>query len=307
MKKTFITGIVMIFLGTLLFGIGYAKGGNKNVGWHNGGFEVDNSKVVDKHFGMVKQLKLATTEDVTVKKYNGSDVKVHYQDSAKVKYDKTSKVLAIDATMMGAHSFGFMWSDDDEDTPITIYIPKKNDLKVIDSSTSETLTVQNLNLNRISVDHNDGLTLDNVKLQRGLKVDSDSDIDFSRVEAPFISVDSSDGDMQIRDSKFDKSASSLSTSDGDVDISDSRFVKLSAETSDGDITFDNLDIKKSLTGDTSDGDVDVTVKDKKNLSISTDVTDGDSSIFGSSRSTYKNGKANISYKFGTTDGDVTVR
>lgn len=305
MKKTFIFGIILASIGAILMGLGYTHNGNKNVTWQNGGFKLQDGRSVSKTFSDVDNIRLNSSDHVEVKSYNGSKVKVNYHKNDAVTYQARTNQLSISSSAHDAFSFGFVFSNFKSHN-IVIYVPQTTTIDNFTANVDDGISITDMNFNQLNISSEETMTLSSVKVANSLKLNNEDDINLDHVTAPRLVSNTSDGDIDIRNSSFASGLSTISTSDSTTNIKDTKFEKVKISSSDGHIRLTNLDISQSLSGDTSDGDIDVTLKDRNDISIRTNVDDGSSRIFGKKTSHYDHGKRQVFYNFDSSDGNVII-
>ena len=309
MKKTLIIGATMVIVGTFLFGMGYAKGGNKNIYWKDGGFRVDNSKVVTKRYADIDSIKIQSEDPITIQRGNVDQVQVKYRTSTELSHNSANKTLSIKDNVNQKYSVGFDFNHgvSEHDNRVLITIPNKLKLKEISGVTSESVNIDDLRVGKVSLSGGADFTLNKVTVDKPLKFNSGDDLTLRNVTAPMVSADLSDGDIYVDNGKFDKDISKVTTSDGDVDVHHSSFKELDVSSDDGDLTINHSRFAKKLTTKTLDGDTLITGIDKNKTDVHAETSDGNLSVFGNSKRNHRVDHAKATIDVSSEDGDVTVK
>lgn len=306
MKKTLISGIILTILGAVLLGLGILHHGDHNLIWHDGGFKIEDASIKHATFKEVHNLKINADDDVQIKPYAGSQIKVTYRGTNTLDYQATNHQLSINDNSRNGFTFNLGLGNFAPST-ITIYVPSTSKLNKLICNTSGTVSITDLNFNQIHLSSNEDVDLHKVNVKDELQVSGYSDLELRQVSAASLAYDSSDGDVTINDSKFIKGSSKILTSDGDLELNDSDFKQLKLVSDDGDLNLNRLSISESLTGRTSDGDIHTTLKDSRNLAINADSDDGHAKIFGKNTNYYHQGSQKTHYSFTSSDGNIIVR
>mgnify|MGYP005984493135 FL=1 len=306
MKKTFISGIFITILGAILFGLGILHHGDRNLIWQNGGFKIENTSMNRTSFKDVRALKIDTIDDVQIKSYNGTQVKVLYRATNTPNYNAKNHQLSISGNSRSEASFNLGLGNFTSST-IVIYVPSNSNLEKLTCTTSDGISISDLNFNQLHLSSDEDIDLHRVNVKNKLQIGGYTDLELDDVSAASLDYETGDGDVTIRDSKFIKDPSKISTQDGDVELRNASFKQLKVNSSDGDIDLSNLNVLQSLDGHTDDGDIDVSLKDSSDVSINADDDDGEISLFGRDTNYYYHGSPKVRYSFESSDGDITIR
>ncbi|MFD1124415.1 DUF4097 family beta strand repeat-containing protein [Lentilactobacillus raoultii] len=315
MKKTIIIGLITMTIGLVMTVIALGHSGLQSVYWGRHGFKVAENqssrtlKTYQREFsGNISQISFSADNQVEIRSGQVAKPQISYISGTKMKKD--GEKLTINAPIHRHHSWvGFdINNDGDDNGNIVVTLPKKNRLTQIDGQNQDETTINHLSLKTIQINGDTDLDMTDVTVQTKLALRSmGGDTSFNNVNAPSISSDTSDGDIDLRNCHFKTGASDLSTDDGDISVAGSHFERVSMHSDDGDISFRGNQILKALSASTEDGDIDGQVPDRKRAEVTTHVDDDPASIFGHQRSTWNKGKGSlVTYELSTDDGDITV-
>ncbi|MCT4456271.1 hypothetical protein EFP00_02305 [Lactiplantibacillus paraplantarum] len=308
MRKTIRVGVILLVLGLILTMFGIANNGIQSVYWDQG-FHVVHHKTKHYHVSQIKDITIATANNVIIKQGTTTNVTVTAARTLPTITTDNGHVI-VTSTSHNTKTVGFMFDNVGQfaDTT-TITVPKGTTVNRITAKTSQSgnITLQNITANHLqnlSTDSN--VTLTDVKINRSLTLTGDN-LRLTRTSAPSLQIDG-DPDVNITDSRFTTNASKIITDEGDIHLTNNRFKTLKITTSDGDITLNNNHITENLVATTSDGDIHGTVSRTTGVRASTG--DGDLHIFDHTQSDgsgYQvNQAAAVQYRLTTADGDITV-
>ena len=309
MKKTLITGVILLAAGALLFGIGIAKGGNKNVYWKDGGFKIDDGKNVTKNFAYVNSIKLRSEDPVIIKRGSVRHVRVNYYTSTQVHKNVAQKTLEINDNDNEKYSTGFEIRPgvDNHKTLVQITVPEKMVLKSVSGVSTDSISLKDLNINRVNIGGDAKITLNKVNVKQKLSFANGSDLNLIRTTAPMLTTNMTYGNIYAENSKFTSKNSSLTSKSGNVDIKQSTFRSLRVSSTDGDITINKVNPGRKISASSNEGDILVVGASPKQINVNAASSTGHLFIFGKQNGHHQSEYAKSSYNLTSDNGDVTVK
>ncbi|MCH5462041.1 DUF4097 domain-containing protein [Lactobacillus sp. LC28-10] len=309
MKKTFITGIIILIIGGIMLAIGIGQGGIKSIYWDNG-LKTDRSTSYSRDIKNVDTINIEGSNygPIAIHQGNVAKVTVHAQKSNQIKTSISGHTLSIS----GHSRTHFMFDDfsiDNGSQTIDVTVPKKTQIKTIDNRGEMSLHVTDLTVESLKSTGYGDLNLENMRVVKELEIPHQNYGDITMNGVTFdqgLNIDSS-GDIAIRNSHFNGGDSRIHSGDGDVDLVNNRWQNLSVTSSDGDLNLEDQLVKDTLTANTTDGDIIARIIPRAGIVIHANSSDGDTSIYGKSRHQYGEVKTNgQSFELTSSDGDVTV-
>ncbi len=286
-----------------MFGI--ANNGIQAVYWDSG-FHVAHYQTKTYPLKQVKQITLATANNVTIRQGNTASIKVTANRKLPTITTKDGHVT-IKSPTYDSETIGFMFNNTGSFADTTlITVPKGTTIERIDDRNQQSgnIHLQNITIKNVQLLADDNsVSLSNVDIQQSASFTADS-LHLSQVTAP--SLQTNGGTVTIANSQFTKGTSKLSLDDENAQLTNNTFKALQVHTSDGNLTLSNNQITDSLTASTADGNIHVTAP--KTTGITAITGDGNLNIFGTTnqhRYQY-NQHATPQYHLTTDDGNITV-
>lgn len=308
MRKTIRVGVILLVLGLILTMFGIANNGIQSVYWDQG-FHVVHHKTKHYHVSKIKDITIATANNVIIKQGTTANVTVTAARALPTITTDNGHVT-VTSTSHNTKTMGFMFDNVGQfaDTT-TITVPKGTTINRITAKASQSgnITLQSITTNHLqNLSTNSNVNLTDVKINRSMTLTGDN-LHLTRTSAPSLQING-DPDVNIIDSRFTANASKIATDEGDIHLTNNRFKAIGITTSDGDITLNNNHITENLAAATSDGDIRGTAS--RTIGVRASTSDGDLHIFDhtqSDGSDYQvNQSALIQYRLTTADGDITV-
>ncbi|GAX04413.1 hypothetical protein IWT140_02051 [Secundilactobacillus pentosiphilus] len=309
MKKTFITGIIILIIGGIMLAIGIGQGGIKSIYWDNG-LKTDQSTSYSREIKNVDTINIEGSNygPIAIHRGNVAKVAVHAQKSNQIKTHLSGHALTISGHSRTHFMFGDFSIDNGSQT-IDVTVPKKTQIKTIDNRGEMSLHVTDLTVKNLSSNGYGNLNLENTMVTKEMNMPHQNYGDITMNGVTFdrgLNIDSS-GDITIRNSHFDKADSRLHSDDGEVYLSNNHWQNLSVTSSDGDLYLEDQSVKDTLTANTADGDITARIIPRAGIVIHANSSDGDTSIYGKNRHRYGKVKTNgQSFEINSSAGDVTV-
>ncbi|EEI70917.1 DUF4097 family beta strand repeat-containing protein [Lentilactobacillus hilgardii] len=298
MKKTFLIGLCIFIFGIICFSVGLSHGGYKTVYWDHGlNIEgVGKNRERSAYFTKVKQLKVSTSNPVTIQRGPVSKIKVTYPDKTTV--TSTNGLLNVQGSKHWKKAFvlfGFHTVRDNFGNTV-ITVPKNTKFNTINCDINEFdsdnldghVTLNGLSTKRLSFSGESHLSLNNIAASDKLKVDNMGRIAISSSNFKDGSVHNDFGRINLKSNKFDR---------------------LSAETDAGNISFNTQNVSEYFSANSQAGSIDGRVKRNHRTQISASTSVGSKSIFGHSVKKYghSNIKNPVTYRFITEVGHIRIK
>ncbi|WP_288530257.1 DUF4097 family beta strand repeat-containing protein [uncultured Secundilactobacillus sp.] len=309
MKKTLISGIVLVVVGLILAAFGVGHDGLQGVYWDNG-VRVDARTDKTQSLKGIQTIVVNSTDyyNVSIKRGDTAQLKVRASKSHPITTTFKNHELTVDGAANAKAIFGGTFTNTDPSVQITI--PKSVRLKRVTNQGSSSLSVNDVVVDELKgVAGSGDISLTDVTLKKPLSIASDSyvDVTLDRVKAPSLSFTGS-LDVTVRRSTFEDQASRIKTTYGDVTLSENQWQALTVTGQSGDLNFENERVKDGLTATLDSGDIDGQIaKNQRNL-VTTSTQDGDISVYGHGQSSFGRPRhQNIHYRLKTNSGDITIQ
>ncbi|MCH4164951.1 MAG: DUF4097 domain-containing protein [Lentilactobacillus diolivorans] len=298
MKKTTWVGLIILIVGIICLAVGLGNDGFRTVYWDHG-FNVEGTgrnKERTAHFDHVKQLTVATSNQVTIRKGNVSKISVTYPSKTKV--TQSGNKLTVQGSKHWKKAFtlfGFHTVEDNFGHTV-ITVPK--DLK-LDSLTCHIHEYNSDNLNG-------HVRINGISAKR-LSFSGESNLSLNEIHVADELKISSMGHLSLSNSTFNDG--SLHNDVGNINLRSNQFTRLAAETDAGHISFNTQNVSKRFSADSETGSINGRVKRNRRTQISVSTSVGHKSIFGRSVSHYgrQNIKNPVNYHFTTEVGHVKIQ
>lgn len=309
MKKTFITGLIILVIGGIMLAIGVGQGGLKSIYWHDG-LKIDQHTTSTREIKNVDTIKIDGSNygPIAIHRGHVAKVTVHAQKSNQIKTSITGHELTISGHSRTHFMFGD-FDDDNESPMIEVTVPKQTQIKTIDNSGDASLHVSDLTVANLSSTGYGDLNLENTTVTNEMNMPHQNYGDITMNGVTFdhgLNIDSS-GDITIRNSHFMKTDSRVHSADGDVSLVNNRWQNLSVSSASGDLNLEDQSIKGRLTANTDDGDITAHIIPRAGVAIHANSSTGDTSLYGKNRHDYGKVKPNgQAFELSSSNGDVTV-
>ncbi|WP_203650166.1 DUF4097 family beta strand repeat-containing protein [Secundilactobacillus yichangensis] len=309
MKKTFITGIIILIIGGIMLAIGIGQGGVKSIYWDNG-LKTDRRTSYSREIKDVDTINLEGSNygPIAIHQGNVAKVTVHAQKSNQIKTRISGHTLSISGHSRTHFMFGDFGMDNGSQT-IDVTVPKKTQIKTIDNQGEMSLHVSDLTVESLNSTGYGDLNLENTTVTKEMTMPHQNYGDITMNGVTFdrgLNIDSS-GDITIRNSNFTKADSRVHSADGDVVLNNNRWQNLSVTSASGELNLEDQSVKSTLTANADDGDITAHIIPRANLAIHANSSTGDTSIYGKNRHDYGKVKPNgQSFELSSSNGDVTV-
>ncbi|WP_282801389.1 DUF4097 family beta strand repeat-containing protein [Secundilactobacillus kimchicus] len=308
MKKTLISGIVLVVVGLILTAFGVGHDGLHAVYWDDG-VRVDARTDKTQSLTGIQTIVInsANYDNVSIKRGNVAQVKVRASKSHPITTTFKNHELTVNSSENANVMFGDPFTSSGQSVQITI--PKSIRLKQVTNQGSASLSINDVVIDELKgTDGSGDISLTDVTLKKPLSMVSDSyfDVQLDRVKAPSLSFEGS-LDVTVRHSTFNDQASRIKTTYGDVTLSDNQWQALTISGQSGDLNFENERVRSSLTASFDSGDINgQIVKSRRNL-VTTSTQDGDISVYGHGQSSFgQPSHQAVRYRLMTNSGDITV-
>jgi len=305
MRKTIKVGLVLLVLGLIMVMFGVANNGIQAVYWDSG-FHIAKRQTKTYQLKQVKQITLATANNVTIRQGNTTSIKITANRTLPTVTTKDGHVTIKSATH-NSETIGFMFNNTGSFADTTVItVPKGTTIDRIDdrSQQSGNVSLQNVTANHVQLLADDNnVSLSNVEIQQSASFTADS-LHLTQVTAPSLQVTSDN--LSITNSQFTEGASKITLDDDSAQLTNSKFKALQLHMTDGNLTLTNNQITDSLTASTVDGNIHVTAP--KSIGVTAVTNDGNLNVFGNTnQSRYQyNQQATPQYHLTTDDGNITV-
>ena len=313
MKKSVIVGLLITIIGTVMMAVALGHTGFKTIVWDDG------FKVVDDQTGSVKmtkktlkssvnQIKFATRSRVVIQT---GDVKKPTVSSSKFNEVKQSgrSINIIGKGHPRTQIVGFSMSGYSGGTgDVVITVPKDQQLEKVVGHDKNGVSISDITVNKLKLSGDGDIQIQNVHSQEPITLKNTDDTTLKNVTAPGINQTSDGGDLTYQNADFSNGATSISSDGGDVSLDSTKLKDVVINSDGGDIHLNRNSVVGSVIADADGGDINALISNRKEVQISASADDGDVSIFGSLRNSWRLSQhKNITYRLSSDGGDISVK
>ncbi|WDF81507.1 DUF4097 family beta strand repeat-containing protein [Lacticaseibacillus pabuli] len=310
MKRTFIIGLVTLFVGCVFASVGYSQGGLRSVYW-------DHGLHIDKHINQTVKIKQISKIEingtfqgrVVIHQGNVAQTSVRTSSRDTVGIRELGKRLIV--TSRNKPVVLLSNSGENDSTVLEITVPSKTTIKALSINGAPDVQVNQLTLQKLTNQGGGDLAIANTTISKQFTTSGNApgDLTLNHVNIPSGLNYTGNGDLTVRNSQFIGAASRVLVTAGDSTLTNNHWSKLTLSSTSGDMTLTNNVVSAQLKARATDGDINATITPQPNNTIATSTQDGDTNLYGAAKQTnyghFKQGQAR--YQFNTTSGDIVVK